>query len=155
MDINFTELMQLSAAGLVVAALLVVYLINKSKDMAMASVLQVSVNTMTDTYKIGIASLRESQEGQRLFYQAKVDDLFKELVSERQERREEVEKLQKRISDLECEVADKDKIIDKQGERIETLEDENTKLKTEVERLKGAMAGKQDKDGKKKSAAKK
>lgn len=143
--IDFTQLMQLSAAGLVVAALLVVYLINKSKDAAMAAVLQVSVNTMTDTYKIGVASLKESQEGQRLFYQAKVDDLFKELMGERQERKEEETKLHKRISDLECEVEEKDQRIKTQEERIETLEDENTKLKAEVDRLKGALNNKADK----------
>lgn len=155
--IDFTQLMQLSAAGLVVAALLVVYLINRSKDAAMAAVLQVSVNTMTDTYKIGVASLKESQEGQRLFYQAKVDDLFEELMSERQERKAETDKLQKRIADLECEVNEKDK-------RIETLEDvvENKDvrieaLEAEVKRLNGLMSSKQDKQKKAKTtnAAKK
>lgn len=141
--LHIEELAQLSAAALVVLALIVVYFINKSKDMAMAAVLKTSVDTMTSTMKLSVDTLKESQSGQRLFYQAKVDELYKELADERQERTGETELLKKRITDLECEVKEKD-------ERIASLENENAKLKAEVERLKGAMNGKADKAKKEK-----
>jgi peptidoglycan hydrolase CwlO-like protein len=147
--INIDTLLQLGTGALLVVALVIVYYSNKSKDTAMATVLQTSIGTVSSIMQSSIATLEKAQEGQRLFYQAKVDDLFKELISERQERKQEVSALQKRITDLECEVKEKD-------ERIANQEDKITELEAEVLRLRGLLNGKQDKAGKgKKDAAKK
>jgi len=154
MEINFTELMQLGAGALVVAALLVLAAILRGKDAASAGVMRLSMEVVTATFNTGIATLKDAQEGQRLFYQAKVDDLFKELVAERQERKEEVVKLQKRISDLECEVQEKDKRIETLEEEVENKDKRVKALEAEVARLNGRMNGKQDKKAIK-SAAKK
>lgn len=143
--INWELVSQLTAGALVIIALFIVRDMTKVQNAALAAASKTSVDAVTATFNTSIQTLKEAQDGQRLFYQAKVDDLFKELTSERQERRTEVEKLQKRISDLECEVEEKDK-------RIETLEGEIGNkdgrikaLEGEVERLKGQLNGKADK----------
>lgn len=150
--INWELISQLTAGALVVVALIIVSNIIKAQNIAMAAVSDSSNKAVTATFSSAIQTLKEAQEGQRLFYQTKVDDLFRELVTERKERKDEVERLQKRISDLECEVEEKDKrietledVVEAKDKRIETLEEESTKLKSEVERLKGQLNGKADK----------
>jgi peptidoglycan hydrolase CwlO-like protein len=118
------QLAQLTAGALVVAALGVIYLILKVGVEAFTRLSQ--TNTSANTQAIhassaafteAVRTLKDAQEGQRLFYAAKLDDL-----------REELSQLRERVRDLEAE-------NDRKDARITELERENGELRREVSRL--------------------
>lgn len=147
---NFEAFAQLSAAALVVVALIVMYLSNKAQNAAISAMSDASVKAVASSFKTTLDILTRANDDQRSLHQKEIAELRAEMASERKERdeeiatekkerHEEVAALTKRVGDLESEVQKRDK-------RIKTLEDENAQLKSEIERLKGELNGKQDKE---------
>ena len=121
---GFDQLAQLTAGALVVAALMVIYLIMKVGVEAFTRISQANTEANSQAnhassaaFTEAIRTLKDGQEGQRLFYLAKVDDL-----------RTEMGQLRDRVRELEAE-------NDRKDQRISELERENGELRLEVRRL--------------------
>lgn len=148
--LNIEAVANLTAAALVVVALYIMHLNNKAQNSAISAMSDATVKAIAGAFTSSLNTIQQSMSDQRLIHKQEIGELREEMArdrkehdeeidKERKERHEEVAALRKRVGDLECEVEEKDK-------RIKSLETENTQLKAEIERLKGQLNGKQDKD---------
>jgi peptidoglycan hydrolase CwlO-like protein len=122
------QLAQLTAGALIVAALGMIYFILKVSVEAFTRLSQANTSANTQAFHASSAAfteavrtLKDAQEGQRMFYAAKLDDL-----------RGEISQLRERVRDLEAE-------NDRKDARITELERENGELRREVKRLQTRM----------------
>lgn len=137
--LQLDQLTQLTAGALVVAALGVIYLILKVGVEGFARLSQANTAANTQAFQASslafteaVRTLKDAQEGQRLFYAAKLDDLRGELTQ-----------LRERVRELEAENDRKDERIaqlarmldPKIRDAIAGLNRENGELRREVERL--------------------
>lgn len=154
--LNFESIANLTAAALVVVALYIMHLNNKAQNLAISAMSDATVKAISTAFTASLDTIQKSNDDQRALHKMEMSEHKKEMseirsdmerdrkehdaeiAAERKERHEEVTGLKKRVGDLECEVDEKDK-------RIKSLETENAQLKAEIERLKGELNGKQDK----------
>ena len=111
------QIAQLTAAALMVVALGIMFLIFRTGIQGFSGATQANAGAFNEA----IRTLKEAQEGQRLFYSAKIEDM-----------RGEVQRLSDRVRELEQESDRKDK-------RISDLERENGELREEIERLRARI----------------
>lgn len=141
--LNIEAIANLTAAALVVVALYIMHLNNKAQNSAISAMSDATVKAIAGAFTSSLNTIQQSMSDQRIIHKQEIGELREEMARDRKEYDKEVSALKKRIDDLECEVEEKDK-------RIKSLETENTQLKAEIERMKGRLNDKQDKDDKQK-----
>ena len=136
--LQFDQLAQLSAGALVVAALAIIYLIVRAGSEGFermskryAEGLEGAASKQADAFGEVVKTLKESLEGQRAFYETKVNDLRRDFDTEMNEARDRIAELERENSEL------KRKNTELEGE-VERLKKQLDKVDTKVKRGKNA-----------------